>query len=381
MADPRNTQLGTATVNEQLQDRMIRHLVYLTRLSNEEARKIIAAIESELIPDIMAQITGSIERLRSERILAGQGGTISPLQVQRLNALASNLSSLVETFNSKVRTALAERLLELAQREIQFESGILKNALPIDFDFTNPSPQQLRTIINAQPFDGRDMDQWFKSLGRQTRENIMRQIRAGMVEGESIDQIARRIRGRQAQNFTDGVLQTTRRNAAAIARSAVIHTSNQARQEFHRQNSDLIKAEQWVATLDVRTCTECMGLDGRSFDIGDGRRPPAHVGCRCIMVPVTKSWRELGIDLDEAPEGTRASMNGQVPEKMTFGEWLRRQPAAIQDEALGPTRGKLFRKGELKISAFTNRQGDTINLDVLMRKERDAFEAAGVEVP
>jgi hypothetical protein len=33
---------------------------------------------------------------------------------------------------------------------------------------------------------------------------------------------------------------------------------------------------------------------------------------------VLKTWRELGIDADEVPQTTRASMDGQVPAKQTF---------------------------------------------------------------
>src|SRR5690606_24421489 len=95
------------------------------------------------------------------------------------------------------------------------------------------------------------------------------------------------------------------------------------------------------------------------------------------MVPVTKSWRELGIDLDEFEPSTRASMNGQVPETMSYGEWLRKQSASVQDEALGPTRGKLFRAGKLDVDRFVNRAGDQWTLDELRQREQEAFRKAG----
>jgi hypothetical protein len=56
-----------------------------------------------------------------------------------------------------------------------------------------------------------------------------------------------------------------------------------------------------------------------------------HWGCRSTSVPVLKTWRELGIDADEVPQTTRASMDGQVPAKQTFEQWLKKQPAARQD--------------------------------------------------
>ena len=74
--------------------------------------------------------------------------------------------------------------------------------------------------------------------------------------------------------------------------------------------------------------------------------------CRSTTVPVTKSWKKLGIDLEEIPAGTRASMNGQVPETLTYYEWLKTQSKNIQNEVLGIKKGELFRQGKLSITAY-----------------------------
>jgi hypothetical protein len=95
-------------------------------------------------------------------------------------------------------------------------------------------------------------------------------------------------------------------------------------------------------------------------------------------VPVTKSWRDLGFDIDEMAPGTRASMDGQVPEETTYSEWLMRQSAARQDDVLGPTRGKLLRQGGLTIDKFVNDKGRTLTLKQLRQRAPKAFEAAGL---
>jgi hypothetical protein len=71
-----------------------------------------------------------------------------------------------------------------------------------------------------------------------------------------------------------------------------------------------------------------------------------------MRVPVTKSWRELGIDADEAPEGVRASLTGAVPRRTTFSTWFNRQPAATKKEILGASRYELFKSGKIKIDQF-----------------------------
>ena len=100
--------------------------------------------------------------------------------------------------------------------------------------------------------------------------------------------------------------------------------------------------------------------------------------CRSTTTPVLKSWKELGIDLEEAPEGTRASLNGQVPASLTYSDFLRKQPVAFQDEFLGRTAGRLFRRGKLPLDRFVDRRGNQLSLDQLRQREPAAWKRAGL---
>jgi len=140
-------------------------------------------------------------------------------------------------------------------------------------------------------------------------------------------------------------MEISRRGAQAMTRTAVNHTATNARELMYTKNQDVIASVQWVSTLDGRTTPICQARDGMTFPVNEGPRPPAHINCRSCTVPVTKTWRELGFDVDEAPESTRASFDGQVPEKTTYNDWLKGQDAKMQDSILGPGRGELFRQG------------------------------------
>ena len=71
-------------------------------------------------------------------------------------------------------------------------------------------------------------------------------------------------------------------------------------------------------------------------------------------------------------------MNGQVSASLNYNDWLKKQPASIQDEALGPTRGALFRKGGFTVDSFTNRAGDELTLKELRERDAAAFTRAGL---
>ena len=99
--------------------------------------------------------------------------------------------------------------------------------------------------------------------------------------------------------------------------------------------------------------------------------------CRSTSVPVLKSWKELGIDLKEFPEGTRATYDGQVPANITYNEWLKGKDSTFQDKVLGPTRAKLFREG-MPVDRFVNKAGDRLTLDELRKRDAEYFRKAGI---
>lgn len=134
-----------------------------------------------------------------------------------------------------------------------------------------------------------------------------------------------------------------------------------------------------VAGVVVHNSAVCRARDGKVYPLDSGPRPPAHPNCRSSTVPVLKSWKEMGINLKEAPEGTRSSMNGQVPADLTYQEWLKNQSADFQDDVLGVTKGKLFRNGGLSLDRFVDRAGKELTLDQLMKREAEAWQKAGLQ--
>lgn len=73
-------------------------------------------------------------------------------------------------------------------------------------------------------------------------------------------------------------------------------------------NSDVIKGTRLVCALDEKTCLKCLEFDGST----NPPKLPIHDGCRCITEPVTKTFKELGLDIEEILEGPRSSAIGQV---------------------------------------------------------------------
>ncbi|ANL84663.1 minor capsid protein [Rhizobium phaseoli] len=350
------------TANEEALDASVRHQIGLLRYSSSVVKKIVGLlnrVDDRLVKELVKRGVGD------------QGFT-----QRRLELLLDSVRSIIAEAYGRATTSLSDELKALSSYERDFQINLLGKALPVRLDLIKPTSAQLYAAVMARPFDGRLLKDWYADLEAGAYRRLRDTIRMGYVEGRTTDQIVRDIRGTRAQQYRDGILEVSRRGAEATVRTAVNHTATVARNETYKENASVIKGIRWVSTLDARTSAVCRGRDGKVYPLDSGPRPPAHLNCRSSTAPVLKSWKELGINLKEAPEGTRASMDGQVAASVTYSEWLRRQPKEVQDDILGPTKAKLFRAGGLELDRFIDTKGQEYTLDQLRQREGDAWEKA-----
>ncbi|KNY20438.1 hypothetical protein AKJ13_22320 [Methylobacterium sp. ARG-1] len=351
-------------------DAQVSHSVGLQRLGTGILRRILALL-NRTDADLVEQI-----RTRLDGVEPGTFDT--DFATGRLKGLLDAVRALNADVYARIQAALLKEGLNLASYEAEYQSNVLAEHVPVRLDIVQPTTEQLQAIVMKRPFQGRVLREWAQGLEQGRTTKVHDAIRIGMVEGETVDQIVRRVRGTQAMGYKDGVLEITRRDAEAVVRTAVNHIASGASEAVYERNADLISGVRWVSVLDSRTTAVCQARDGKVYEPGKGPRPPAHWNCRSTTTPVTKSFRDLGIDLDEVDAGTRASMNGQVPADLTYGAWLAKQPASLQDEVLGKAKGLLFRKGGLTVDKFVDRSGHAYTLDELRRREAGAFRKAGL---
>jgi SPP1 gp7 family putative phage head morphogenesis protein len=344
-------------VNDDLADELTRHQIFLQRFGNATARKILALLkrsEARLIERLLRDDLSVLSRTRQETLLRELRRIIDGVYEDATGALQIDLDG-------------------LAVYEVEYQGDLFRRVLPVRLEVVVPAADQVLAAVNSRPFQGKLLREVYSELSSSSFRRVRDTIRAGIVEGRTTDQIVRDLRGTRAQGYRDGILDSNRRTTETVVRTAVNHTANTAREYTYERNADLIKGVRWNSTLDGRTSAVCRARDGKVYEPGKGPRPPAHFNCRSSTSPVLKSWRDLGFDIDELPQSTRASMNGQVPADQDYDAWLRRQPRDFQDEVLGKTKAKLFRAG-LKMERFVDRRGNELTLDELKRREREIWE-------
>jgi len=354
------------TLNEALRDRSIAHQIHLTRYTTQVVQKILALL-NRADQDI-------IRRLRSRNL----PGARTPYQRQRLEKLLAGIREINSAAYASFNRQLRLDLRELTTYEANFLTRQINAAILVDLEAVTPAVGLVYSAALSRPMQGKYLREWFSTLSANKGKAVSDAIRLGVVEGETIDQIVRRLRGTRAARYRNGIMSIHRRHAEAVTRTAVNHVVTNARRAVIDKNADLVKGWQYVATLDGRTTDICMSLDGQVYATREeGPTPPQHINCRSTITPVVKSWKELGFKKSEVPEGTRASMNGQVSAKETYQTWLKKQPAGFQNDVLGKTKAKLFREGGVTLDRFVDSTGRSYTLAELARREADAFAAIG----
>lgn len=269
---------------------------------------------------------------------------------KKLNKMLASLDGVLSDVTGDWKKTIEKSLKDIADYENKWFIHTLQDNTKSKTFITGPTAEELWSSVKFVPLALNDkpvglidmLDGW--TIGEKNR--LVRGVQSGFVQGQTTRQIVKNVVG------VGGLADISERNAMAVVRTAVAHTSNSARQEVYSANSNIVSKYQWVSTLDSRTSTICRSRDGQKYPIGKGPLPPAHPNCRSTTIPVIED--DFLDFLDEgATRASRGAEGGQqVDANTTYYDFLKQQPAWFQDEALGPVRGKIFRNSGISAEEF-----------------------------
>ncbi len=282
---------------------------------------------------------------------------------------------------------------ELAENEVKWGKRVTKE-MTGEKKLNEPSETMLGRVVSYSLSSGKTLNQWFLKIAADDAARIETVIRQGFSSGLSIDEIVRQIIGTKANDYRDGIFNTTRNEANNIARTICNGIANSAKMAFYQANDDVITGVEILSTLDGRTCPVCASLDRKRYKM-DETPPslPLHHQCRCVLLPVTpasdfadeqrpmanadfmaeakrnysakypdKNFDDLATSTKkkyyyqamheyEARTGKPAytQSDGAVSFRDYFNEHMTEQQ---RKDWLGPERYKLWKKGGLKLDKF-----------------------------
>ena len=285
-----------------------------------------------------------------------------------------NMNKIIKEINSNISldySKVEDSLNEVAITEAGYIPTAINGIVAVDImNKTLPDSLVNKIVRNSYLSDGNTIKEGFEKLDVKVQEIFQNQIRLGVLNGSTTQEIINNIKPFMT-DLTDNKVRT-------LVKTALSTVVNNTRLETYKENEDIFKGYQWHATLDSRTRIEHFLRDGAFWDLeGKGlnakgkkykfTNAPDGYNCRCVLLPITKSYRELGLDIDEIPVGTRSSMNGYVPADLTATDWFEKQGKAFQKEYLGEQRYQLFKDGKITLSDLVSQKGRVLTIAELKK--------------
>lgn len=134
-----------------------------------------------------------------------------------------------------------------------------------------------------------------KRVTQEVRDQVKEELKRGYIMGESIPNIAKRLRNTK---LGKGVWPSAEKRAVVVARTEIIRSSSAgAKYVYESYGVSRIK---WLAARDERTCLVCGALHGKLFPINNipYGGPPSHPMCRCYITPSIATTEDEGKKLD-----------------------------------------------------------------------------------
>ena len=373
-----------------------RNAIDLNRFSNAVAGQIVRDYNN-----IILSAVDDLKRIDLGVPTAG-AGIVSPssVQAQRLRVILAQLKESLDGWANRSTAYASQELQGLAELQTEFVTNQLKLAIeggevgsrgiapstvaeqavrtvevapnyaasvatidPTDINFTLPGTGQFN-LTAAQGAsvtlpNGEVVSKAFRGIAESQAQRFNAIVRTGVLTGEPIPQIARRMVG----NLDFGQLAKTAKQQAlaggeltrladhqvlTIVRTSVLQINNAASQQVYEANQDVTKKYRYLATLDSRTSAICRSLDGKVFEYGKGPTPPVHFNCRSTTIPIV-DYKALGLRPPEEvldTRGTRRSEGGGVSAETNYGKWLLNKPKEYQKEVFNNSeqRAAYFRK-------------------------------------
>ena len=211
-----------------------------------------------------------------------------------------------------------------------YQAYKLEHDIGKDFGFDLYDEDAVRNLIEKKPallpekiIDKRKHNHWNQGI-------IANSITQGIIQGESIPKIARRIANQTANH--------NMKASTMYARTAMTCAQNSGRMEMLRQSKDMginVK-KKWMATHDARTRDSHIHLDGQVAEVekpfksdfgnidypGDPHAHPGDVyNCRCTLVYVYPEYDDIS-QFDDNPDA----------QNMSYEDWIRTKNETATEE-------------------------------------------------
>jgi hypothetical protein len=242
----------------------------------------------------------------------------------------------------------------------EVENIVSWDGLVDGFNKVAMSSAQMAAIAAATTYSGHKINEWISGIFNAGIDDIKADIKSGSAAASGsaavLLAIGKMFKGKNITSDIVTVIKTYMQGLAAAAHRMVFDA-----------NKDVVKGVEWCAAMENAnastgrgTCVRCQALDGVKYYADDDRPPmPLHLRCRCMFLPITKTWEDLGIDAEEASRAYRRWTERDLSSRTTidygwtdkaYKDWYASKSKEWQNNAVGKRRAELLRAGIIKFS-------------------------------
>lgn len=293
--------------------------------------------------DAWGRLEARFARAVEELIAANDGRWPSRRQVNEsrrlgdaLNAAASEHDTLVDLLRTG-GTAAAAKAASLSGKA---QAGLISSQLPPGHGrtFVKFSDEALEAIVRRT---GQQITSLSRPLSAEATAAMKRELIRGIAAGEHPDVVARAIVRRVEGEFAGGLTR-----ALVISRTELLDAYRSAAMASQLANSDVLRGWMWISSQARNTCGSCWVMHGTEHPL-DEPGPNDHPCGRCSRAPITRSWKDLGINIPEPPS--------IIPDGRAVFDAL---PQADRLAIMGPARLDLLDRGQIKWSDLSTQRSN-----------------------
>ena len=276
--------------------------------------------------DVVA-LTAEVDAMR----LAGETVTEGKImRLERMQAIQQQVEAELAKFSEYADGEIAARVRDAIAAGERDAYTITQLAFPkgaqVGVTFYR-MPREAAEAYIGMLQDGTPLKALLEQYVGEAAQALSETLVTGLVAGYNPRQVAREVR----DSFGMGI-----DNALRLARTEQLRAYRTASLESYNANSNIVKGWRRLAAKDSRTCAACLFLDGTEYDLAT--QMDDHPNGRCALVPIVKTYAELGID---APEPQFTPESGR--------EWFERQDEATQRKVLGNGRYDAWKAGAFEL--------------------------------
>ena len=350
---------------DDLEDSIIQHQFYLIQLGNWYGKMIDKPLQK--VRDYVSA------RLMQEGDIISSKKDLAKVQKDLKKRTSRELSKFVNEIEKSLPT--------ISKQEKEFYSEAIEGAIEEPVKIEEPKTARIvaTALAVSMPIgpkqSGVTLDSIIKDYTPRETKRVLNRVSSGFSQGESIPQIITGINGTRRNRYKDGLLNITRTNAFSMTQTMMPNISSTNQGLTNNLNRDVVIGYRLVAVLDKNTTDICKGWDGTEIIYSKTQRrprPPFHYSCRTTESPITSSKYNASTNNMRIAQGANGAQ--KVSEKTTYYEWLKRQPADFQDDALGKGKGLIFRNAGLSTNEFrkasVRQNGASLTIDQMANKNK-----------